>query len=187
MATEPKARYTYEDLAGFPEDNLRREIIDGELIVTPAPGGRHQDAVRELTISLGLWSREHGGKVYPAPRDVFFTDSDVVEPDVVFVGPDHLERVEERFVRGAPDVAVEVSSPSTRRLELHRKRDLYEKGGVTEYWYVDLDSDRVEVYRLRGGAYGSPVLLRRGEIIESPLLPGLAIPVEEILGPPDPE
>lgn len=183
MATQPKsAGLTYEDLQRFPDDNLRRELIDGELIVTPAPGGRHQDAVTEMLIALGLYAREHGGKAQPAPRDVFFEDTSVVEPDVLYVSPENLQRSEERFVRGAPDIVVEVSSPSTRRLEIVRKLELYERFGVPEYWYVDLEADRIEIHHLEEGAYGHPRLLGRGETLTSPVVPGLEIPVDDVLG-----
>src|SRR2546427_2156235 len=113
---------TYEDLQKFPDDLFRREIIDGELIVTPAPSTRHQLVVKELVLELGLYCREHGGEVLPAPTDVFFSDTHVVEPDVLFVRPENLAKVEKKFVRSAPDLVVEVSSPSHRRLELIRKR-----------------------------------------------------------------
>jgi Uma2 family endonuclease len=174
---------TYEDLDGFPDDNLRREIIDGDLIVTAAPGGRHQESVAALVVKLWLHAREHGGKVYPAPRDVFFSKTSVVQPDVLYVRQENLDRAKERFVRGAPDIVVEVSSPTMRRLELVRKRDLYERHGVPEYWYVDLDAERIEVYTLEGGRYGHPRMLGRGESLESPLVPGLSISVSEVLGP----
>src|SRR5712691_9261435 len=156
MATQPQTGLTYEDLQSFPEDNLRRELIDGELIVTAAPSTRHQRTVAFLVTELVLYAREHGGEVFPAPTDVYFSHTNVVEPDVLFVRGDHAERVEKKFVRSAPDVVVEVSSPSTRRFELVRKRELYERFGVPEYWYVDLDADRVEVYRLEEGRYGMP-------------------------------
>jgi Uma2 family endonuclease len=148
MATQPQTGLTYEDLEAFPEDNFRRELIDGELIVTAAPGARHQDVVLELGSRLLAYAKEHGGKVYVAPRDVYLADDTVLEPDVVFVTADNLTRDEERFVRGAPDIVVEVSSPSTRRLELVRKLEAYQRFGVPEYWYIDVDADRVEVYRL---------------------------------------
>ena len=106
----------------------------------------------------------------------------MVEPDVLFVRADHIDRVEEKFVKGAPDLAVEISSPSTRRLELVRKRDLYAQFGVPEYWYVDLEADRVEVYRLEEGPYGAPTLFYTGQVLETPVLPGFAISVEEALG-----
>jgi Uma2 family endonuclease len=184
MATESKTRYTYADLERFPEDNLRREIIDGELIVTAAPSTRHQRAVVELVGALFAYRNANGGELFPAPTDVFFSDVNVVEPDVLFVRADHTERVEKKLVRSAPDVVVEVSSPSTRRLELVRKRELYERFGVPEYWYVDLQADRVELYRLEGDRYGAPTLLFRGERLASRQLPGFEIDVDAVLGPP---
>lgn len=183
MATQPLTDLTYEDLASFPEDNLRRELIGGELIVTAAPALRHQRAVMALASALFIYAKEHGGEVFPAPTDVFFSDVDVVEPDVLFVTEASLAKLETKFVRGAPDVVVEVSSPTTRRLELVRKRDLYERFGVPEYWYVDLDADRIEVYRLPTDRYGAPVILGRAETLTSPLLDGFSISVAEVLGP----
>jgi Uma2 family endonuclease len=185
MATmEPKTRrYTYEDLAGFPQDNLRRELIDGELVVTAAPSTRHQGVVMRLAGELYQYAKEHGGEVFPAPTDVYFSETSIVEPDVLFVSAENLSRVEPKFIRSAPDVVVEVSSPSTRRLELHRKLELYERYGVPEYWYADLESDRVEVYRLDDGRYGSPALLTRKDVLESSRIPGFSIGVDELLGP----
>src|SRR5438552_2720039 len=125
--TESKHRYTYGDLQAFPEDNLRREIIQGELVVTPAPAVRHQRVVGRLFVELSQYAKENGGEAFVAPLDVFFSDTDVVEPDVLFVSAENLARVEKQFIRAAPDLVAEVSSPSTRRLELHRKRELYER------------------------------------------------------------
>ncbi len=189
MATAPANGTTglaYEDLRRFPDDNVRRELIEGELIVTPAPSTRHQDAVAFLTTELMLYARAHGGKVLPAPTDVYLSDRDVVEPDVLFVTRAHLDRVELPFVRGAPDVVVEVASPSTRRLELVRKRELYERYGVGEYWYVDLDAERIEVYRLEGERYPTPIILGRGDPLEPPFMPGFAVDVADMIEPAGP-
>ena len=174
--------FRYADLALFPEDNLRREIINGELIVTAAPATRHQSAVVNIVGGLLAYQRAHGGKVFPAPTDVYLSDDNVVEPDVLFVRADHIDRVENKYVKGAPDLVVEISSPSTRRLELVRKRDLFAQFGVPEYWYVDLEADRVEVYRLGEGPYGAPTLFYTGQVLDTPVLPGLTIAVEEALG-----
>jgi len=122
-----------------------------------------------------------------APTDVFFSDVNVVEPDVLFVRADHVERVEKKFVRSAPDIVVEISSPSGRRLELVRERELYERFEVPEYWYVDLDADRIEVYRHTEGRYPVPVLLGRGDRLTSPLVPDFDVAVDEVLGPPEKE
>jgi Uma2 family endonuclease len=185
MATQPQTGLTYEDLQAFPEDNLRRELIDGELIVTAAPRRRHQQVVARLLTELMLYCREHGGEVLPAPFDVYFSETNVVEPDLIYVRPENLGRFDERYYPAAPDLVVEVSSPSTRRLELVRKRKLYERFGVPEYWFVDLDADRVEVHRLEEGRFGRPVLLARGETLETPQAPGLALPLDDLLGSPE--
>jgi Uma2 family endonuclease len=185
MATQPATGFTYEDLQRFPEDNLRRELIDGELIVTPAPARRHQRVVATPVHHLYAHAETHGGEVLPAPFDVYFSDSTVVEPDVIFITVEHLVRLEERFMRSAPDLVVEVSSPSTRRLELVRKRDLYERFGVPEYWFIDLDAERVEVYRLQEDRFGPPVLVGREGTLEPPGVPLLRLSVDDLLGPPE--
>ncbi len=186
MATQPKTTgLTYDDLRRFPDDNLRRELIDGELIVTAAPNTRHQRVVMKLSARLFAHAEAHGGEVYPAPTDVYFSDSNVVEPDVLFVGPQNLARVEKPFIRSAPDLVVEVSSPSTRRLELVRKRELYERFGVPEYWYVDLDADRVEAHRMEQGAFGVPAITGRGQVLASSAVPGFSMEVDDLLGPPE--
>ena len=182
MATQPVQGLTYDDLEAFPEDNFRREIIDGELIVTAAPSTRHQRVVLELGAALLAYTKEHGGEVYVAPTDVYFSHTNVVEPDVIFVRAEHGERVEVKFIRSAPDVVVEVSSPSTRRLELTRKWELYQRFGVPEYWSVDLDADRVEIHRLQEGSYGRPVMLAGKDVLRSVEIPGFAIGIAQLLG-----
>jgi Uma2 family endonuclease len=138
-------RYTYADLENFPDDHLRREIIDGELIVTPSPVTRHQRAVVNIVVALAAYAKQSGGEVFPAPLDVYFAEDNVVEPDVLFVRADHASQIEKKLIKDAPDLVVEISSPSTRRLELVRKRELYARFGVPEYSYADLEVDRVEV------------------------------------------
>lgn len=183
LSAESSARrYTYADLASFPDDHLRREIIDGDLIVTPSPIVRHQQAVMNIAFHLESYRRKSGGRALAAPMDVFFADDNVVEPDVLFIRAEHSERVEKKFIRAAPDVVVEVSSPSTRRLELVRKRELYERFGVPEYWFVDLEAERVEVYVLTEGAYPAPQLMYPGETLQSQQLPDFRMSVAEALG-----
>ena len=181
MATQPQTGLTYEDLQAFPDDNLRRELIDGELFVTAAPGTRHQRVVMYLSARLFAYAEEHGGEVLPAPYDVKFSDTSVVEPDVLFVRAEHLDRFTDRYIGAAPDLVVEVTSPTTRRTDVVRKRALYERFGVPEYWFVDLDADRIEVYVLEGDRYPTPTLLERGSALESPLLPGLSLPLDRVL------
>jgi len=177
---------TYQELCEmFPEeDHVIRELIDGELFVTAAPILRHQDVIVRLVVGLSLYAGAQGGKVYPTDTGVYLDESNFVEPDVCFIRDDHLSKLERPFVRGAPDLIVEVSSPSTRRRDLTRKRDLYERFGVPEYWFVDLDTDQVHVYRLSEGRFGPSDVFGREGVIEPPGLPGFSLSVDELLGPP---
>ena len=173
---------TYDDLLAFPDDHLRRELIAGELYVTPPPGTAHQHAVMVIAARLFAYAEQHGGRVLPAPTGVYFAHDTHVEPDVLFVSADHIERVEPRFVRSAPDLVVEVSSPSTRRLDLIKKRALYEREGVPENWFVDLDAEQVDVHVLREDRYGAPRSVGRGEVVTTEQAPGLEIAVDGVLG-----
>jgi len=186
MATERTTGLTYDDLLEmFPEeDKVRRELIGGELLVSPPPTIRHEAVFREILGRLWLYGREHGGEAYGSRAGVFFTDRDRVEPDVLFVRAEHLDRVELPSIRGGPDLVVEISSPTTRVRDLVGKKDLYELHGVPEYWFVDLDSDEIRIYRLEEGRYASPVLLGRDDMLESLVLPGFSASVGEIFGPP---
>ena len=177
---------TYADLELFPDDGLRREIIDGELFVTAAPALRHQRAVARLTAIFLAYIDAHGGDAFPAPTDVYLADDTVVEPDVVLVLAANLDRLEEKFVRSAPDLVVEVSSPSTRRVDLVRKREAYERFGIAEYWFVDLDGDRIEQFILADGRYGSPTVIERGGIVRSHVAAGLTVEVVDVVGRGDP-
>jgi Uma2 family endonuclease len=175
---------TYDDLAGFPDDDhLRRELIDGELYVSPSPVLRHQDAVVAIVTALQLHVRDRGGRVLTAPTDVVFASDTAVQPDVVFLSADGAAQLkEERFVDVVPDLLVEVSSPSTRRLDLIKKRNLYERESVPEFWFVDLDADQVDVHRLdASGRYGQPRSLGEGATLTSLAAPGFALSVDEAL------
>lgn len=174
------AVYTYADLAAFPEDGLRREIIDGELLVSPSPFLRHQQVLGELYLVFRLHLSEHGGgRVFFAPADVVFSDTNVVEPDLLFVADEQQDILTEKNIQGAPALVVEVVS-DTRRDRV-RKRDLYARFAVPEYWIVDPDADRVEVYRLKGATYAKPEILEPGDTLTYQRLPGLVIDLAQIL------
>src|SRR5438128_3310790 len=98
MATQPQTGLTYKELRAFPEDNLRRELIDGELIVTAAPSLRHQDVVLRLGARLLSYCERHGGRVFVAPADVYLSETSVVEPDVLYVGPGSAGKLERDFI-----------------------------------------------------------------------------------------
>jgi Uma2 family endonuclease len=166
---------TYQDYAALPDDGRRYQILDGELCVTPAPGSRHQE------VSGNIFAALHGhvkvrrlGKVFPAPFDVILSDVSIVQPDVVFVANDRLDRVSARGLEGAPTLAVEILSPSTATLDRQRKLDLYARHGVTYYWIVDGEARTIEAYRLTGGAHELAPLTGEAPVAVEPF-PGLVL------------
>ena len=178
-------KLTYEDLLLLPEDGMRHELLAGEHVVTPAPNPRHQTVLQNLNRIVDAFVRERGlGKVFFAPVDVLLSNEDVVEPDLLYVSAGRLGMITERYLRGAPDLLVEVLSPTTRRRDEVTKRDRYERNGIPEYWIVDPEVETVKVYRrpAEGEPYGRPLLLaaRDGDRLETPLLPGLRIEVAAI-------
>jgi Uma2 family endonuclease len=183
MSVPVQTGLVYEDLESFPDDGLRRELIDGELYVSASPIRRHQRVVVRIAAALLAYADEHGGEVLPAPADVYFARDTVVEPDVVFVGPERVGQLaDERYVDIAPDLLVEVSSPSTRRLDLVKKRALYEREGVAEYWFVDLEAEVIDVYRPdEHGRYGAPATLDEDAVLTCLAAPGLQVPVADVL------
>jgi Uma2 family endonuclease len=149
MPARPKVEYTYDDYLATPEDSSQRyEIVDGKLFVTAAPRFRHQLVVTNLAgIMRELALRHELGQVVVGPVMVHLADDAVTEPDLVFVRADRMDIVDERGIHGAPDVVVEVLSPSNRSYDRTLKRKRYMASGVAELWIVDADARTVEVWR----------------------------------------
>jgi Uma2 family endonuclease len=172
-----KRRVSFADLQRMPDDGKHYELYDGELHVVPAPMPVHQRVARRLFEALLEFSRHAGGEVFFAPFDVVLTEYDVVEPDLIYFGPGKARRVKDwEYVRFAPDLAVEVLSPSTARIDRGRKRDLLARHAVREYWIADPTTRSLEVSILAEDAYGLPRRVEAGRY-ESASLPGLAIDV----------
>jgi Uma2 family endonuclease len=133
-------RFTYADLERIPEgaDRLRRELFDGELVVTPSPNVSHQTLLGRLhsVLNAHVTSRRLGA-VWFAPIDVVFDPENVCVPDLIFVSNARREAVAEKHLVAAPDLVVEILSPSTRTRDLTRKKDLYARFGVPHYWVFD--------------------------------------------------
>jgi Uma2 family endonuclease len=145
---------TYEDYCALPDDGKQYEIHEGELVVNPAPTPGHQWVAGNLYIALQRHVRERSlGKLFFAPLDCILDTSTVVQPDLVFVANDRLDRISQRGIEGAPTLAVEVASPSTTLADRGRKMQLYAKFGVTFYWLVDPGVRLIEVFELIDGNY----------------------------------
>lgn len=183
MAQPVETGLTVADLARFDHDEGHKyELVGGELFVSPKGVARHQYVASLLVRRLLDWADTHGGAAFVEP-DVYYTERDFVIPDVVLLRAETLSRIGERRIDVPPDLIVEVSSPSTRRFDAVVKRGLYERHGVPEFWFVDLDADRVEAYRLSGGGYGPPTPAGAGETLRPMHLEGLEVEVDDVLRP----
>ena len=175
-------KLTYADYVLFPDDGLRHEIIEGEHYVTPSPATQHQRISRELLHLIMSYLDTHPiGEVFCAPFDVLLSDTDIVVPDLVYVSRRRARLVTEKNLQGASDLVIEILSPSTRPRDERLKRDLYERAGVDEYWLVDPERDVVEVYRRGAGGFQPPLRYARPDVVTTPLLPGLHLPLDKIL------
>jgi Uma2 family endonuclease len=176
----PRIKFTYVDYVNTPEDK-RYELLDGDLVMTPAPGEIHQ----RVSILLG-WrlvqfvTENHLGRVYVAPFDVVLSDTDVVQPDLLFVSNERAHVITPANVQGAPDLVVEILSPSTAERDLTFKRRLYGRHGVSEYWIVDTTARSVTVLLLRKAGFEVVGEYGAGETLTSPTLRGFALRIDDL-------
>lgn len=177
-------KLTYEDLLQLPDDGLRHELIDGEHYVTAAPNLRHQVVSGRLYLLIAKWLElQPLGRILYAPFDIKLSDRDVVEPDLMYLSHARGDAIltPERAI-GAPELVIEIASPSTRRRDETIKKHLYERAGVDEYWFFDPEIDVVRVYRRADPGFGPVVELSLdgGDAVTTPLLPGLELPLADI-------
>jgi Uma2 family endonuclease len=177
-------KLTYDDYVHFPDDGKRHELIDGEHFVTPTPIRKHQAVSGNLHGLIWSYLQQHPvGRIFSAPFDVILSEFDVVEPDLLYVSRERMSEIRTSpWVRGAPDLVVEIGSPGTRQRDETIKRRLYERFGVTEYWVVDPELDTVRVYRRRPDRYErvAELALENGDVLTTPLLPGLDLSLAKI-------
>lgn len=179
MAVAARKRYTYSDFLRFPDDGNRHEILDGQWIMTPPPTTDHQRIIINLIDILSPRIRARKlGLLLPSPVGVVLSQTRIVQPDLLFVAKTRESIVRKDAVHGAPDLLIEVLSPSTASLDRGRKPKAYEDTGVREYWIVDRDARTVEVH----GFGRSPKLrvLQTGQSFESDVLTGLTVRVNEV-------
>ena len=179
---QPAVKLTYEDYCAAPADN-RYELLDGELIMVAAPNIKHESVRSLLGHHLSNFIIDHGlGKLFYAPCDVMLSESDVVQPDLLFVSRkrEHLLRDGQK-VQGAPDLVIEILSPSTADRDRGKKLALYGRHGVTEYWLVDPVVETVQIHRLQDDVLIPTRTFGRNETLRSELFPGLEIDLNEVL------
>ncbi len=143
------SQITWQDVQQMPDDGNRYEAIAGELYVTPAPSYRHQKISQRIEQALLSLLEEPGlGSVVDAPFGVEFpATGEGVQPDILFVSKARRGIISDAEIRGAPDLVVEILSPTTARRDRGVKLKLYDRQGVAEYWVVDPDGNAVDVWR----------------------------------------
>lgn len=166
-----RPRVSYSDLERAPEDGRRYELYDGEVFVVPAPVRRHRVVQQLIAEMLGAYALRHGGFAVDSPIDIVFSEYDVLQPDVVYFSAERAHLVDlDRVIRDAPDLCVEVVSPSTAAPDRGRRMQLFARYGVREYWIVDPVARSIEVYRLLGSAYGLLLEASGDTLMTTPML-----------------
>lgn len=173
--------WTVADYLRLPDDGTRCEIIEGERLMTPSPVPRHQIVSANLVWMLTTFVRAAGlGRVLAAPSDIFLAEDTVVQPDIYFVSKARDAIIHADGVCGPPDLVIEILSASHPERDTVRKLRLYGRHGVLEYWTVDPDSDRIEVFVLEREAFVRKASRSEGEVRSLAALPGFSAPLAAI-------
>lgn len=181
----PHIRFVYEDYKSLPESMAKRyELLNGEILMVPAPTTTHQFLSRNIGYLLHGFVRKHElGAVLSSPVDVVFGEGDareIVQPDVLYICSERAGIIVVEEICGAPDLIVEVLSPGTETRDRTYKKHLYERYGVREYWIIDPISETVEVYKSSGAEFDDPLIYRAVDTLRSALFVGLDIDLQEV-------
>lgn len=177
-----QGQWTYADWARLPEDGWRYEVLNGELQMAPPPNIMHQFASMSLSARMATYAESQGlGYVAAAPTGVQLPDQPIpVQPDILFVRQGRKGILGPQYVEGAPDLIVEILSPSNWSYDRKEKFQLYQEAGVPEYWIVDPRTRTVEIFSYEEDEY---VLLGKwsvGDTVASRVLPGFQVTVASI-------
>ena len=179
---ETRVKLTYDDYAKTPEDE-RYELIDGELIMVGAPNMEHQSIQVEIGWRVVTFVKDGDlGWVFNPPTDVLLSDHDVVQPDLIFVSREREHVITDANIQGAPDLVVEILSPSSATRDRRDKFDLYARHGVAEYWLISPEARIVRVFVLRGGVFEEVGRYCENDTLTSTTLEGLEIDLSEVFG-----
>lgn len=175
-----RTRYTYEDYCRLPE-GAPYQLIGGELVMTPSPTPSHQMVSMKLELKMASYVLDKGlGIVLYAPLDVYLGEDETYQPDIIFIANERLAIIEEKRINGAPDLVVEILSPSTGYYDLRSKYKVYEKKGVREYWLVDPQHRSVQIFYLRDGKFALDQEVEQEGTLESRVIPGLVVHLDNI-------
>ncbi len=181
MALRASVRFKAEDIWDTPEDGNRYEVIDGQLFVTPPPLIRHQKGAGALYRHLAPHVHSRNlGEIFYAPVALVLDDENGIEPDLVFVSRERLGIITDRAIEGAPDLVVEVLSPSTQARDRGIKMRRYAATGIPHYWILDPVARALEEYRLGEQGYELTGTSGPGSVFRPQRFPGLEIPIDDL-------
>lgn len=173
-------RLTYDDYCRMPSGQ-RYQLIEGDLMMVPSPNVFHQEISGRIGDALRRWVQGRNlGRVYHAPIDVVLGEHNVFQPDILYISRERLGIIKKANIQGAPDLVVEILSPSTAEVDRVTKRRVYARYGVRELWVVDPEARSVEVAAHNGHELATVQVHPLGTSLESPLLPGLALDIDEL-------
>ncbi len=174
-----RKRYTYDDYCTWPDDE-RWELIDGvPYAMAPGASIHHQSISGELFTQISVYLRGKSCKVFHPPTDVVIDDKNVVQPDI-FVVCDQKKIENDKCCKGAPDMVIEILSPSTRPQDMLKKFNLYLHAGVQEYWIVEPEAGVVNVYLLEGDAYKSRRAYGAEDCVPVSVLDGFSVDMRTV-------
>ena len=179
--TEVITKLTFEQFRGLPEDGKRYELVYGEVHATPAPTTRHQFALQNSLMSLEPhFVKNHLGEVLTAPLDVRLGEDMALQPDLIFASNARAGIIQEDWIDGSPDLAVEILSPSTAAHDRATKLRIFAEAEVPEVWYIDPKARTVEVLKLQGKKYLIEASLAGDDVLVSDLFPGWQLPLRDL-------
>ncbi len=176
---DPLATYSKKDFMQLPE-GAPFELQNGKLIYIASPKTLHQLILGNIFNYLFFFVKQQKlGKVFSSPMDVHFDEKNIVQPDILFVSKERNAIIKD-WIFGAPDLAVEIFSPSTKRNDKKNKFNLYQKHGVLEYWLVDTELKTVEVHVLKEKKYALKGIYKAGDSLKSNVVKGFEMAVVEL-------
>lgn len=178
-----RTRLTYEDYAAItPANNGNYELINGNLVFMPSPTPEHQDVVTELATLLRVFAKSKDlGKVFTAPLDTTFDETNTLQPDILFIKKERANIIGAKKIEGAPDFVIEVLSEGNAPKEMAFKKYIYETFMVSEYWVLNLKNKTIAQYVNEAGEFQKIGTFKSGELVKSAVLDGFQTKLDDLL------
>ena len=181
LTAEKKKKYTIKDYLLL-EEGAPFQLIENDLVMSPSPNSLHQVISGRILFSIMSFLERTGNKgfVVAAPMDVVFDEDNVFQPDLVYVSSVRRTEIVKERVEGAPDMVIEILSPSNAYYDLRQKKNIYEKHGVKEYIIIDPVEESAELYLLANAAYILKQKSLKSQLLNSVILPGLSFDMNKV-------